>query len=532
MTETIAQRGPRTANSRHLAPRTDMTLDWHQATRALMVILIISWCARLALAAKGGQYFFPDESRFNRSLDLVSIIASGDVSRAISYLVARADHTGWILVGLAPALPIALLSHITGRSPEQFAYLAAMFLSLASVACIALTFGVARRLGASPVESLAAAALVAFAASFFYWSRHLIPYDVSMAFALASLWVGLATGGTGRSFAAGLLAGICFAVYNGYWTLAVVACAVQCLVGVRTLKRLATRATIRALGLALPTVALVIAARLAGQDDSFAKMREFAASVKQGDWAEGFTLPLEYLWRADRLLALGWMLAIVVTFAWLVRATPPENGIRLRLQAIYRRRLGSDPMPRALLLLACVAAVYACLAGGASIARVFVVYGRLARQLVPFLCLLTACVGTSAYERHRDHRRTIISVAAVAAALQLILAFAPPFRQMFPRELEASIFEYRPLDYALTVQGPPPRTGNPGARFVLVNADYLYPPRGHLPLPAGTTVLSFPHPLQYVPYQFEGFRAYERRILAESDISLRLIDRGAAAPSR
>jgi hypothetical protein len=121
----------------------------------------------------------------------------------------------------------------------------------------------------------------------------------------------------------------------------------------------------------------------------------------------------------------------------------------------------------------------------------------------------------------------MLAATAIAAAIQLVIAFGPPLGQVFPRELEARLFPYRPLDYALTVAGPTPRAGDPSARFVLVNAQYLYPPRGRQRLPAGSVVFSFPHPLQYAPYRYEGFRAYEREILTGADISMRLVDRGA-----
>lgn len=121
----------------------------------------------------------------------------------------------------------------------------------------------------------------------------------------------------------------------------------------------------------------------------------------------------------------------------------------------------------------------------------------------------------------------MLPAAAIAAVIQLVLAFGPPLGQVFPRELEARLFPYRPLGYALTVTGPTPRAGDSTARFILVNAQYLYPPRGHQAPPAGSVVLSLPHPLQYAPYRYEGFRAYERQILTGFDISMRLVDRGA-----
>jgi hypothetical protein len=40
-------------------------------------------------------------------------------------------------------------------------------------------------------------------------------------------------------------------------------------------------------------------------------------------------------------------------------------------------------------------------------------------------------------------------------------------------------------------------------------------------------IFSFPHPLQYKPYQYEGFTPEERAVLRFTDGSMRLLDTGA-----
>ena len=38
--------------------------------------------------------------------------------------------------------------------------------------------------------------------------------------------------------------------------------------------------------------------------------------------------------------------------------------------------------------------------------------------------------------------------------------------------------------------------------------------------------MRFPHPLQFLPYQYEGFEPMERQVLRNNDIAMRLIDIG------
>jgi hypothetical protein len=64
---------------------------------------------------------------------------------------------------------------------------------------------------------------------------------------------------------------------------------------------------------------------------------------------------------------------------------------------------------------------------------------------------------------------------------------------------------------------------------VLLNAQHLYhprAPRSPLASPA-VEVVRYPHPLQFLPYQYEGFAPMERQVLRTTDIAMRLLDAGA-----
>ena len=76
------------------------------------------------------------------------------------------------------------------------------------------------------------------------------------------------------------------------------------------------------------------------------------------------------------------------------------------------------------------------------------------------------------------------------------------------------------------------RTRNPPpveSQWVLFNAQHLYHPRAPKPPlpPSLVEVLRFRHPLQFLPYQYEGFQPMERQVLRANDIAMRLVDVGA-----
>jgi hypothetical protein len=61
---------------------------------------------------------------------------------------------------------------------------------------------------------------------------------------------------------------------------------------------------------------------------------------------------------------------------------------------------------------------------------------------------------------------------------------------------------------------------------VLLNARYLHPVFGPKPAPAGRELYRTRHPLEYLPFQYEGFLPVERSLLRSSDVAIRLVDTG------
>ena len=495
-----------------------------QRHRALLAILSGAFLLRVALVVRGGQYFFPDEARFDRALEFARLTWSGEFASALSYLAERGDHVGWVAIGALPASMQLVLGGLAGRPAEDFAYLAAILLSGASVGCIFLTYLISRRLGAPGREALLAAFLAACATSLFYWSRHLLPYDTALLIGLVGVWVALVRrDGHGRSVAAGLLAGATFLVYNGYWTLALAILVLRTVVGASSVRHAAVRAVLAGAAFLLPVAIPLIVSAVAGTD-GLAHMRAFSGSVTQGDWGEGFTLPVEYLWHAEHLQALAFGAAALASCFWAAKLgqSRPEAFVSIRSTLVGEGpwRPGST----ALIGSAVALAILGALAIDAALLRVFVVYGRLVRQVVPFLCIATAfAIVWMLSSRPRPEWAWAALVAAIAG--QAMYNFARPFREEFPRDLEARLFQFAPMGYALSVDGPELRGPGADGRFVLVNAQYLHPPRGPGTQTPGTTVLVVPHPLTYRPYQYEGFRRHERRILRSNDISIRLVRR-------
>src|SRR5215470_8544985 len=402
------------------------------------------------------------------------------------------------------------IGHALSRSGEGLMLLPGILLSQASVVSIALVYAIARRAGRDRAEALIAAALMASATTMFYYARHLLPYDAALALGLFALWCAV---GTSRrdSLMCGAAASAAFITYNGYWLLVATVLLLHIVHEERTAVRSAAVRTFYAtVGFVMVPAAIVLVELLTGAPLMFSGMRRLAGTVSDGYAPEGFSLPWAYLWHAEHGLLLVWIAAAF----FVVVGRTGWNSRRQHTAAMW---------------VFAAAFIYLVLGCSSAIFHVFVVMGRQARQVVPFLCLATAAAAVELLERRR-WSSWIVAAAVAALVVQTGWNVRQPLQQRFPRDVIAEITtKYGPIDFENTIEGPPLTHEHVESRWVLLNAQHLYNPRApRPPLPSSVIeVMRFRHPLQFLPYQYEGLRPTERQVLRGSDISLRLIDIGA-----
>jgi hypothetical protein len=325
-------------------------------------------------------------------------------------------------------------------------------------------------------------------------------------------------------------------IYNGYWLVAITALAAHLLFSNGSVRRVVERCIVAGLSFAFLPLLLTIATIARGSKPFVRAMFEFAHKVReQGYPPEGWSVPWAFLWHSEHGLLLAWVIG-VVTLAWFC----------LRRSTICQRR---GPLWLALTL-----GGYVILAVGSIGPTKLSIYGRTARELVPFLSLATACAVTCLMSRWR-WRRGVAILGVTILAGQALLNFSEPFAQQFPIEFERRVKqEFGPVPLDVTVQGPslenlslaeqgrttnpaaPPNTPNSesvlsNSRYILYSVEYLYPIRGPKPARSGAVLVRAAHPLQFLPYTYEGYTPTERSVLRSTDISMRLVDTGASAQS-
>ena len=144
------------------------------------------------------------------------------------------------------------------------------------------------------------------------------------------------------------------------------------------------------------------------------------------------------------------------------------------------------------------------------VTKKFVVYGRLSRQLVPFFCL------SGAYCLHHMRManawgKKIVVVLCISMVFQAAMNYSRPLQQSFPQEFSRKAEEKEQL------------LSNFEGRFRTLYNRYIYPLPEKIELPPHEVLLQALHPLQFLPYQYEGYSPEQRGVLRTTDIHMRLI---------
>jgi hypothetical protein len=222
--------------------------------------------------------------------------------------------------------------------------------------------------------------------------------------------------------------------------------------------------------------------------------------VKQGDLSEGHHVLAGYFWSAEHGLVAIWLAAVVL------------------LMAAWRRR--EVGLGRAWCWLAGILSLGLVMIVCSNVMQSFVVYGRTARMLVPFLALLAgwaAARWVSAPGAARWRRPVAVLVVLAIAAGN----FLQPLRQVFPNKFIRqgnALIERR-----LRAITDPDERQRAQERMKYMYAGFQWPMPEHYDFPPYDTLLQARHPLQYDPYLFEGFNHEQRDAIHTTDLTMRLV---------
>ena len=325
-----------------------------------------------------------------------------------------------------------------------------------------------------------------------------MPYDTSMTFGLAALYVALKYKPTiKKSLACGGLSFLCFITYNGYWSLAGLAMIVHVLRKNEGIADLLQKGLFTATGFIAPVILLLTVANRFGTN-LLTEYRTFATTVSQGNYAEGWSLPFEYFWHAEHSVLV--ILVLLSLYAII------ESKGRDKTLNVWA---GGSIF------------VYLCLLIPSVFLHRFVVYGRLARQILPFLILLAAS-GLAKLIQNFPSGQKIVRLILVIIFIQAAWNYLGSYNLSYPREFawEAQV---RYPDFGFSEKrlafGAPTLCQNNG--YMIENVKYFVTPPEVNPPVQGELLLSALHPINFLPYQYEGYTYQHRQRFRELKLEMR-----------
>ncbi|GAB4501156.1 MAG: hypothetical protein Fur0035_06970 [Anaerolineales bacterium] len=226
---------------------------------------------------------------------------------------------------------------------------------------------------------------------------------------------------------------------------------------------------------------------------------QFSQTVTQGDYSEGWSLPWEYFWHAE-----GGLLVILLVLVLIALISTPQLNDRLRLY------------------LTGLLFIYICLVIPSVVTHSFVVYGRLARQMMPFLVLIAA-FGLQQMFFFSHYGRYFFSISVGLCVVFAGFRYADAFQQIYPLEFaeEAQIryAQFRISNAAIDFRSP---TLCMKGNYIAANVKYIYPSPETLPDIQGDLLMSDPHPMNFIPYLYEGYTPQQRQNFLDKRVMMYL----------
>ena len=487
----------------------------------VLALMLVSYLLRVLLLANEGQFRFPDEGMYRRATHVAELLHTGKFADSVDQLLKYDRHSGFTAVGLVPAVLHRVAFHLLPISELEWTdywisryadfRISSLIFAIPSVLAIAMLYLISRSAGANEAEALLAAFLLAACNSFFMYSQHFLPYDISMLFGLIALWLAIRRRETDvkSGLSIGVLAFCAFWTYNGYFTFVVTLSLLYCVVLPPSISQSIKRFVQITVGMAMVFVPIAAYNVLVLRVDIFGAMLGFAGTITHGAFGEGAVLPFLYFAHAEGGFAVVWIV-----------------GLALAIRR-YFKSSESDDCNRVFMWTTCILLLYLIMTLFSNALQIFVVYGRVARFLVPFVVMLCAFGFQPLLTRRRLRTVTIF----VAAVICLAAAnFIPILQIHHYRLVQRYVYSnYEDVSFESTFGPDVPAHGFrsdrvPERRYKLLNAGVFYPITALFDRPPGKVLLEIEHFGKVKALQYEGMSARTREIFNMNDVKIWLID--------
>jgi hypothetical protein len=257
------------------------------------------------------------------------------------------------------------------------------------------------------------------------------------------------------------------------------------------------RSTLLGLGFLAPLAILLIVCLVIGKD-FFSDYGGYLQKIVQGSFREGWSLPFNYFWHFEH----GFIVIVgLLTFVALLLFSKKGNKF---LYIAFGGTLF----------------IYLCLVIPSNVTNTFVVYARIARQLIPFL-VLTAAYGLSYLHSWKAGGRWLVNILIAVIFVQAAWNYQLAYKIVYPREFVKEVQKQHP-DFKISSKMmrfyAPLVCQNNG--LLATNFHYIYTWPQAFPPVQGEILMKAPHPLNFLPHHYDGFTQEERQSIRRENFEM------------
>lgn len=476
---------------------------------------------RILLVKNGGQFFIIDELRYNSGHHILSFIKNLDLYSLLVYLENNSAHIFFTLFcsicefiryisvyfWLSPGLPAYELNNsYIGIKVSAF------ILSLFSIVNILILLCIIKKITKNIKDIYTVFILFALSTTNLYFSRHLVPYDISITFALLSFYFLNAEKYSSKTiFLCGLFSSISTLLYFGYWYLSATTWICFLLKGYKN-KSIVRYTSICGIAGLFPIIFLYVL-ELAYNIPLMNSIMSFFVATKNfqmGDLSNGFFTFFEYFWYSENVL----FILIFSCYIYSIFKIVKKRNFNLEKENIV------IVYTTILLLFLFIFS---------QLLDLMVIYGRTVKPLVPFLCLIASSPLLqllNLFKRKLLVYKIIISMFAICTYNHYkVLKLS--FLKEFEKDVNTMGVKNFERISSINNSNSKPSNNNSNSDFIVVNTEWIIPPFNNpvlLPIPEGKILLNKDSPYNYKPYQFLGLNRKERNVINSIKPRMLLID--------
>jgi len=450
---------------------------------------------------------------------LLSYLSDWNLKGALNYFLSNSAHTLFTLfAAFAEFIRFSFLLLFFDSNLQAYTLnteqigieISSCILSLFSIINALLLYPIIRSAGGCALQGSIASVLLLLSTTNFYFSRHLLPYDISITLSLLSLLALLKFERNEKaSFITGVLSGLSTLTYFGYWPLALATWACTILFSPNKAKAL----LFCSIGGLCPALFFQVLGYLVDVN-YLSGVIEFlrATSTNQmGDQGVSLSAIFEFFWLSENFYSIFLLILLIITCFY--------------CKLSDCRKLNSKTLGILYFIIIIGVFIFCTEVLGS-----FVLYGRTIKQILPYICIASSfslCILIRTL-----CSKTSVSVFLILGVIVLCVSFNNHSKVLtitYPKNFNDKVtlitndFQETSSFIGRNIQKL--EKPDPLAKFSLVNAQYLVPPIIDVKdIPTGDIILEEKHPyFHFKPYQFLHYNSTERSLIESQNLSMKLI---------